>query len=126
MLVIHKHWNTYLFSFFNQVIIWSYCGGNLPLPGGIIGGGSGSDGGGGGIMDNMGMRPRFDPYGPPGGPTESRGRGPNYPGRGGDGRLGRGGFGRGGRGRGGGFPPPGGFGTPNNDHMTPPGGDYFS
>jgi hypothetical protein len=95
------------FSFFNQVIIWSYCGGNLPLPGGIIGGGSGSDGGGGGLMDNMGMRPRFDPYGPPGGPTESRGRGPNYPGRGGDGRLGRGGFGRGGRGRGGGFPPPG-------------------
>ena len=96
-----------------------YYGGNFSLPGGI-GGGCG-----GGGMD-MGMRPRFDPYGPPGGPTEP-GRGPNFPGRGGGGgRLGRGGFGRGGRGRGGGFPPPGGFGTPNNDHMTPPGGDYFS
>lgn len=96
-----------------------YYGGNFSLPGGIGGrcGGGGTD---------MGMRPRFDPYGPPGGPTEP-GRGPNFPGRGGGGgRLGRGGFGRGGRGRGGGFPPPGGFGTPNNDHMTPPGGDYFS
>jgi hypothetical protein len=58
------------------------------------------------------MRPRFDPFGPPMGPTE--------PGRG----L-RGGRGRGGRGRGG-LAPPGGFGYPNPDHMRPPGGDYFS
>ena len=42
------------------------------------------------------------------------GRGGQFPGR-----LGRG------RGRGGRMPP-GGFGTPNPDHMTPPGGDYFS
>ena len=91
-------------------------GGNFGLPG--IGG-----------RDMMGMRPRFDPYGPPGGPTEP-GRGHYFPGRGGS-RLGNVGRGRGaGRGRGGGGrfppPPPGGFGTPNNDHMTPPGGDYFS
>jgi hypothetical protein len=57
---------------------------------------------------------RFDPYGPPGGPTE--------PGRGGRGARGRLGTGRGG---GRGFPP-GGFGNPNNDHMPPPGSDYFS
>jgi hypothetical protein len=62
------------------------------------------------------MRPRFDPFGPPGGPTE--------PGRGL--RSGRGRGGRGvGRGRGG-RAPPGGFGFPNPDHMQPPGGDYFS
>ena len=62
---------------------------------------------------------RFDYYGPPGGPTEPGrgGRGGQFPGRGS--RLGRG------RGRGGRMPP-GGFGTPNPDHMTPPGGDYFS
>ena len=43
------------------------------------------------------MRPRFDPFGPPGGPTEPRrwkGRGRGYP--------------------------PGGFGVPNPDHMRPP------
>ena len=59
---------------------------------------------------------RFDYYGPPGGPMEPGrgGRGGQFPGR-----LGRG------RGRGGRMPP-GGFGTPNPDHMTPPGGDYFS
>jgi hypothetical protein len=59
------------------------------------------------------MRPRFDPFGPPGGPTE--------PGRGLRGGRGRG---RGG-GRGRGTAPPGGFGFPNPDHMRPPGGDYF-
>jgi len=74
-----------------------------------------------GVGGGMGMRPRFDPFGPPGGPTEpGRGRGP-FPGRGS--RLGRG---RGRGGRGGSMPPPGGFGFPNPDHMTPPGGDYFS
>lgn len=60
------------------------------------------------------MRPRFDPFGPPGGPAE--------PGRGLRGGRGRG-HGRGGRG---GRAPPGGFGFPNPDHMQPPGGDYFS
>eukprot|EP00584_Thalassiosira_punctigera_P023632 CAMPEP_0172575890 /NCGR_PEP_ID=MMETSP1067-20121228/137442_1 /TAXON_ID=265564 ORGANISM="Thalassiosira punctigera, Strain Tpunct2005C2" /NCGR_SAMPLE_ID=MMETSP1067 /ASSEMBLY_ACC=CAM_ASM_000444 /LENGTH=583 /DNA_ID=CAMNT_0013368545 /DNA_START=181 /DNA_END=1932 /DNA_ORIENTATION=- len=91
-----------------------------------FGGGFGSGGGSFGVPGvggGMGMRPRFDPYGPPGGPTEpGRGRG-QFPGRGsrlGSLRGGRGG--RGGRGR----VPPGGFGTPNPDHMTPPGGDYFS
>lgn len=82
------------------------------------GGGFGLPGVGGG----MGMRPRFDPFGPPGGPTEP-GRGGQFPGRGS--RLGRG-RGRGGRGSGRGRVPPGGFGDPNPDHMTPPGGDYFS
>ncbi|KAL9184616.1 hypothetical protein ACHAXT_012586 [Thalassiosira profunda] len=67
-------------------------------------------------MGGMEMRPRFDPYGPPGGPTQP-GRGGQFPGRGS--RLGRG-RGRGGRG------PPGGSGNPNPDHMPPPGGDYFS
>ena len=63
------------------------------------------------------MRPRFDPFGPPGGPTEP-GRGlRGGRGRGRGGRVGRGGSGR---------APPGGFGFPNPDHMTPPGGDYFS
>mmetsp|Transcript_24664 Transcript_24664/g.53208 ORF Transcript_24664/g.53208 Transcript_24664/m.53208 type:complete len:551 (-) Transcript_24664:205-1857(-) len=76
-----------------------------------------------GVGGGMSMRPRFDPYGPPGGPTEP-GRGGRYPGRGT--RLGRG-RGRGGRGgRGGRMPPPGGFGHPNPDHMNPPGGAYFS
>ena len=65
---------------------------------------------------------RFDPFGPPGGPTEP-GRGRNFPGRGS--RLGRG-RGRGGRGGRGRDAPPGGFGNPNPDHMTPPGGGYFS
>lgn len=74
-----------------------------------------------GVGGGMGMRPRFDPYGPPGGPTEP-GRGGRYPGRGN--RLGRGRGGRGGRG--GRMPPPGGFGHPNPDHMNPPGGGYFS
>ena len=60
------------------------------------------------------MRPRFDPFGPPGGPTE--------PGRGLTGGRGRGRGGRGGRGR----APPGGFGLPNPDHMQPPGGDHFT
>ena len=69
---------------------------------GFPGGGSGS------------MRPRFDPYGPPGGPTE--------PGRRGRGRGGRGRFGIG---RGRGRMPPGSFG-PNNDHLQPPNSDYFS
>ena len=64
---------------------------------------------------------RFDPYGPPGGPTEP-GRGGRFPGRGS--RMGRG-RGRGGRGRRGRMPP-GGFGGPNPDHMQPPGGGYFS
>mmetsp|Transcript_4166 Transcript_4166/g.7753 ORF Transcript_4166/g.7753 Transcript_4166/m.7753 type:complete len:623 (-) Transcript_4166:286-2154(-) len=85
--------------------------------------GYGAGGGSFGIpgVGGMGMRPRFDPYGPPGGPTQpGRGGGP-FPGRGS--RLG-GGRGRGGRG--GGRVPPGGFGNPNPDHMTPPGGDYFS
>lgn len=59
-----------------------------------------------------GMRPRFDPYGPPGGPTE--------PGRGGRGRFGTG------RGRGRGRMPPGGSFGPNNDHLQPPNSDYFS
>ncbi|KAL7550630.1 hypothetical protein ACHAWF_013849 [Thalassiosira exigua] len=89
-----------------------------------FGGGYGGNGGNFGIPGvggGMGMRPRFDPYGPPGGPTEpGRGAGGGrFPGRGS--RLGRG-RGRGGRGR----APPGGFGDPNPDHMTPPGGDYFS
>ena len=77
-----------------------------------------------GVGGGVGMRPRFDPYGPPGGPTE--------PGRGGRGGRG-GGVGRGGRfgsgrGRGGGRGrmPPGGFGDPNNDHLQPPNSDYFS
>lgn len=65
---------------------------------------------------------RFDPFGPPGGPTEpGRGRG-RFSGRG----FGRGGAGRGGRGGGRMPPPPGGFADPNPDHLTPPGGDYFS
>lgn len=69
----------------------------------------------------MHHRFRFDPYGPPGGPTEPGGGRGRFPGRGS--RLGRGGrMGRGGRGE---FPP-GGFGVPNPDHMPPPGGDYFS
>lgn len=55
------------------------------------------------------MRPRFDPFGPPGGPTEPE-------------RRLRSGRGRGGRGvRGPGGAPPGGFGFPNPDHMQPPG-----
>ena len=71
-----------------------------------------------GVGGGMGMHPRFDPYGPPGGPTEP-GRGGRFPGRGS--RLGRG------RGRGGRGPaPPGGYGMPNPDHMSPPGSDYFS
>eukprot|EP00578_Thalassiosira_sp_NH16_P030589 CAMPEP_0181082132 /NCGR_PEP_ID=MMETSP1071-20121207/3461_1 /TAXON_ID=35127 /ORGANISM="Thalassiosira sp., Strain NH16" /LENGTH=625 /DNA_ID=CAMNT_0023163703 /DNA_START=148 /DNA_END=2026 /DNA_ORIENTATION=- len=89
-----------------------------------FGGGFGGGGGGfgvPGIGGGMGMRPRFDPYGPPGGPTDP-GRGGRFPGRGS--RLGRG---RGGRGGGrNGRVPPGGFGNPNPDHMTPPGGGYFS
>jgi len=61
------------------------------------------------------MRPRFDPFGPPCGPTE--------PGRLGTGRGGgRGGRG-GGRGSGG---LPGGLGFPNPDHLRPPNNDYFS
>ena len=61
------------------------------------------------------MRPRFDPFGPPGGPTE-----PGRSGRGrGGGRGGRGG----GRGSGG---LPGGLGFPNPDHLRPPNNDYFS
>lgn len=52
------------------------------------------------------MRPRFDPYGPPG-----------LGGRGGRGR----GRGRGGRGANGGF-----GGMPNPDHLRPPNDDYFS
>jgi hypothetical protein len=63
---------------------------------------------------------RFDPFGPPGGPTEP-GRGGRFSGRG----VGRGG-GRGGRGGGRMPPPPGGWGNPNPDHLAPPGGDYFS
>jgi len=94
-----------------------------------FGGGFGNGGGSFGVPGvggGMGMRPRFDPYGPPGGPTEPERGGRFFPGRGS--RLGRGG-GRGGRGRGGRggrIPPPGGFGNPNPDHMTPPGGGYFS
>jgi hypothetical protein len=65
---------------------------------------------------------RFDPFGPPGGPTDP-GRGGRFPGRGGG--VGRGRGGRGGRG-GGRMPPPGGFGDPNPDHLTPPGGGFFS
>ncbi len=65
---------------------------------------------------------RFDPFGPPGGPTDpGRGRG-RFSGRG----VGRGGVGRGGRGGGRMPPPPGGFGDPNPDHLKPPGGGYFS
>lgn len=61
------------------------------------------------------MRPRFDPFGPPGGPME-----PGRSGRGrGGGRGGRGG----GRGSGG---LPGGLGFPNPDHLRPPNNDYFS
>jgi len=107
-----------------------------------FGGGFGNGGGSfgmPGVGGGMGMRPRFDPYGPPGGPTEpGRGGGQFFPGRGSilgrEGRGGRGGGrgggrdgrgGRGGRGRGR-MPPPGGFGNPNPDHMTPPGGGYFS
>lgn len=87
-------------------------------------GGFGDGGGSFGIpgVGDMGMRPRFDPFGPPGGPTEP-GRGRNFPGRGSRLGRGRGRGGRGGRGRG---APPGGFGNPNPDHMTPPGGGYFS
>ena len=72
-----------------------------------------------GVGGGMGLHPRFDHYGPPGGPTELPGRGGRgqFPGRGS--RLGRG---RGGRGP----MPPGGFGNPNNDHMQPPNSDYFS
>ena len=57
-------------------------------------------------VGGMGMRPRFDPYGPPG-----------LGGRGGRGR----GRGRGGRGANGGF-----GGVPNPDHLRPPNDDYFS
>jgi len=68
-----------------------------------------------GVGGGIEMRPRFDPFGPPGGPQEVR-----FPGRGG--RLGAG------RGRGGrsGRCPPGGVGNPNNDHIRPPNSDYFS
>jgi hypothetical protein len=76
-----------------------------------------------GVGGGVGMRPRFDPYGPPGGPTEP-GRG-GRGGRGGGGRGGRFGSGRG-RGGGRGRMPPGGFGDPNNDHLQPPNSDYFS
>lgn len=58
---------------------------------------------------------RFDPYGPPGGPTEPGRGGGRFPGRGS--RLGRG--------RGRGSMPPGGFGDPNPNHLPPP-GDYYS
>jgi hypothetical protein len=51
-------------------------------------------------IGGLGMRPRFDPYGPPGGPTDPS-RNPNFPGRG----------------RG---PPRGGTGEPNPDHQRPP------
>ncbi|KAL7534470.1 hypothetical protein ACHAXR_005895 [Thalassiosira sp. AJA248-18] len=89
--------------------------------GGGFGNGGGPSFGIPGVGGGMGMRPRFDPFGPPGGPTEP-GRGGRFPGRGS--RLGsvRGRGGRGGRGR----MPPGGFGNPNPDHMTPPNSDYFS
>jgi hypothetical protein len=71
-----------------------------------------------GVGGGMGMHPRFDPYGPPGGPTE-----PSRRGRG----AGRGfGSGRGQGGRGRGSVPPGGFGDPNPDHMRPPNSDYYS
>ena len=76
-------------------------------------GGLGDDLGPGGIpsfgipgVGGMEMRPRFDPYGPPG-----------LGGRGGRGR----GRGRGGRGANGGF-----GGVPNPDHLRPPNDDYFS
>mmetsp|Transcript_21123 Transcript_21123/g.32502 ORF Transcript_21123/g.32502 Transcript_21123/m.32502 type:complete len:549 (+) Transcript_21123:162-1808(+) len=60
------------------------------------------------------MQPRFDPYGPPGGPTD-----PSYPFGPGRGRgPGRGHGGRGGRGRP--RPAPGGSGDPNPDHQRPP------
>lgn len=60
----------------------------------------------------LGMRPRFDPYGPPGGPTDTRRNG----GRGRGGRNAN-------RGRGRGM-----FGEPNPDHQRPPnnlGGNMF-
>jgi len=60
----------------------------------------------------LGMRPRFDPFGPPGGPMDPRG------GRGFGGRCR-------GRGRGRGRVPPGGSGDPNPDHQRPP-NDYFT
>ena len=56
----------------------------------------------------LGMQPRFDPYGPPGGPTDPNNGPLNLPGRGQ------------GQGRGKKIPPPPPGGDPNPDHMKPP------
>lgn len=63
------------------------------------------------VIGGQRMRPRFDPYGPPGGPTDPSFVDPTFPGRG---RANRG------RGRGRGGP-----GDPNPDHLRPP-RDFFS
>ncbi len=63
------------------------------------------------VIGGQRMRPRFDPYGPPGGPTDPLFVDPTFPGRG---RANRG------RGRGRGGP-----GDPNPDHLRPP-RDFFS
>jgi hypothetical protein len=63
------------------------------------------------IIGGHRMRPRFDPYGPPGGPTDPFFVDPTFPGRG-----------RANRGRGAGR---GGSGDPNPDHLRPP-RDFFS
>ena len=70
-------------------------GGNLMGPNHPMFGGSGSGMTGGGF----GMRPRFDPFGPPGGPQDPTPEEPQPPTR---------------------RPPPGGFGDPNPDHLRPP------
>jgi hypothetical protein len=58
-------------------------------------------GGQGGLGGGLGMRPRFDPFGPPGGPQDPNNLqpplGPRRP-----------------------RPPPGGLGDPNPDHLRPP------
>jgi len=63
------------------------------------------------IIGGHRMRPRFDPYGPPGGPTDPTFVDPTFQGRG-----------RANRGRGAGR---GGSGDPNPDHLRPP-RDFFS
>jgi hypothetical protein len=65
----------------------------------------------GDIIGGHRMRPRFDPYGPPGGPTDPTFVDPTFSGRG-----------RANRGRGAGR---GGSGDPNPDHLRPP-RDFFS